>query len=222
MSRFVITTLLASLLVSAQDNFTLTETHYDVLKNVTSFRMPSKKISGPKDRYHSLSYSISYSYSGRDPKACTQVDFELVSVVRASSLNTDLYVLFLVDGKEMHFGSSRSAIRNPVKGKPWIGERMVFHIPREDFLKFAEATKLGVKLGGVTFNFSEPELNTVRGVALSLTDPVLDPSIPHFIWMLFSSPARRTATIACRFRSATRTRPVLATRRASSTSSLSR
>lgn len=180
MSRYLIITFVVSLLLgSAQDNFTLTEVQYDVLKNVTSFRMPSKKISGSKDRYHSLSYSISYSYPGRDAKACTQVDFELVSVVKATKLNTDLYVLFLVDGKEIHFGSSRSAIRNPVKGKPWIGERMVFHIPREDFLKFAEATKLGVKLGGVTFDFSEQEFNTVRGVALSLTDPVSIPSIPQ-------------------------------------------
>jgi hypothetical protein len=179
MSRLLITSILASLLlVPAQDNFTLTESSYDVLKDVTSFRMPSKKVSGAKDRYHSLSYSISYSYPGREAKACRQVDFELRSVVKASSLNTDLYVVFVVDGKEMHFGSSRSAIRNPVRGKSWIGERMVFHIPREDFLKFAQATKLGVKLGGVTFDFSEQELNTVRGVALSLTDPASFLSIP--------------------------------------------
>jgi len=180
MSRFLIASLLASLLlVPAQDNFTLTEATYDVVKDVTSFRMPSKKISGPKDRYHSLSYSISYSYPGRDAKACRQVDFELVSVVKARSLDTDLYVVFLIDDEETHFGSSRSAIRNPVRGKPWIGERMLFHIPREDFLKLAEATKLGVRLGGVTFNFSEQERNAVRGVALSLTDPVSDPSKPQ-------------------------------------------
>jgi len=64
-------------------------------------------------------------------------------------LNTDLYVVFVADGEEIHFGSNRSAIRNPVRGKPWIGERMVFRIPREDFIKLTSAKKLSVKLGAV-------------------------------------------------------------------------
>jgi len=169
MSRFLIITILATIVLSvlAQDNFTLTEIvrNYDPVKDVTTVLLRSKKLSGPKDRYHSLAYSIYYSGPGQEPTPPRDVNFELVSVIKARTLNTDLYVVFLLDGKEMHFGSSRSAIRNPVRGKPWIGERMVFHVPREDFLKLTEAEKLGVKLGGVTFDFSERDRTAVRAMA---------------------------------------------------------
>jgi hypothetical protein len=76
-------------------------------------------------------------------------------VVKARRLNSDLYVVFVVDGKEIHYSSNRSAIRKPVRGKPWIGERMVFMIPREDFVKMAAAKTLSVKLGDVSFDFDQ-------------------------------------------------------------------
>jgi hypothetical protein len=86
-------------------------------------------------------------------------------VVKARRLNPDLYVEFVVDGKPIHFSSNRSAVRNPVPGRSWIGEKMVFLIPREDFLKLAAAEKLGIKMGGVTFEFSEELRDKVRLVA---------------------------------------------------------
>jgi len=176
MSRFLITTLLALVVfIPAQDNFTLTEVvrDYSPSKNETTVRLMSSKFSGPKDRYHSLSYSISYSYPGQEPKPPSDVNFELVSVVKASRLNTDLYVVFLIDGKEIHFGSNRSAVPKPVRGKPWVGERMVFLIPREEFLKMADAQKLGVKLGGVSFEFDEAARAAVRAFAemIKASDP---------------------------------------------------
>lgn len=172
MSRLLITGLIVSLLVfvSPQDNFTLTELIRDHGKTNTTIRLVPIRISGPKDRYHSLSFSVYYSYPNTSPAPPEVVDLELVSVVKTRKLNTDLYVVFLVDGKEIHFGSSRSAIRNPVRGKPWIGERMVFHIPREDFLKFAEGEKLGVKLGGVTFEFGDQQRNAMRMVAQTIRE----------------------------------------------------
>ena len=176
MSRFLITTLLAIVFcVPAQDNFTLTEIirDYNRAKNETTLRLVPTQISGPKDRYHSLTYSLYYSYPGEDPKPPADVNFELVSVVKAQQLNTDLYVVFLVDGKEIHYSSNRSAIKKPVRGKPWIGERMIFTIPREEFMKMAAAEKLGVKLGGVSFEFNEPARAGLRSFAETIR--VLNP-----------------------------------------------
>lgn len=164
MSRYLIIILL---LLSFQDNFTLTEVarDYNPLKNQTTVRLLSTRLSGDKDRYHSLSYSIYYSYPGIAASPPKDVNFELVTVVKARELNTDLYVVFVVDGKEIHYGSSRSAIPKPVRGQPWIGERMIFSIPREDFMKMAAAETLGVKLGGVSFEFNESARTSIRAFA---------------------------------------------------------
>jgi hypothetical protein len=164
MSCFLILILL---LFPGQDNFTLTEIIRDVnpVKNETTLRLLSTRLSGPKDRYHSLSYSIYCTVRGSEMTAAKDVNFELVSVVKARQLNTDLYVVFVVDGKEVHFGSNRSAIPRPVKGRSWVGERMVFSIPREEFLKLAAAEKLGVKLGGVSFEFDEGKRASLRAFA---------------------------------------------------------
>lgn len=150
-----------------QDRFTLTEivSDFSLWKNETTLRVGLSQLSGPKDRYHSLTYSIYYSFPGRVPSPPMDVNFELVSVVKARQLNPDLYGVFVVDGKEIHYSSNRSTIRNPVPGKPWIGERIVFLIPREDFMKMAKAKTLGVKLGGVTFEFDEAARAAVGALA---------------------------------------------------------
>lgn len=137
-------------------------TTYDLQKNLTTVRLPSTELSGEKDHYHSLSFSIDYSYPGKTPVLPERVNFELTSVVKTRRLNPDLYVVFVVDGNPIHFSSNRSAIRKPVPGRPWIGEKMVFLIPREDFLKLAAAEKLAIKMGGVTFEFSEELRDSVR------------------------------------------------------------
>jgi hypothetical protein len=164
MSRFLVIILL---LISAQDNFTLTETirDYSPLRNETTLRLPSAKFSGPKDRYHSLSYSIYCTFPGLDVTAAKEVKFELVSVVKARQLNTDLYVVFVIDGKETHYSSNRTAMPKPIPGRLWVGERMVFSIPREEFLKLASAEKLGVKLGDVSFEFGEANRASIRSFA---------------------------------------------------------
>ena len=80
---------------------------------------------------------------------------ELVSVVKARQLNSDLYVVFLVDGKSVHFGSSRSAIMKPVPGRLWIGERMVFSLPYQEFVKLSSAKKLAIRFGDTTFQLTD-------------------------------------------------------------------
>jgi hypothetical protein len=172
MSRLLITTFVASLLVFhlPQDQGARPAATPDGYRINATLQLDSILLSGPKDRYHSLSLSIRYAHTTGERNTPDVVNVELVTVVKARKLNPDLYVVFLADGRERHFGSSRSAIRNPVPGKPWIGERMVFHVPREDFLKWTEAEKLGVKLGGVVFDFSELDRAAVRAVAKTIRE----------------------------------------------------
>ena len=157
MSRFLITSLIVSLLVVVipQDELKGIDNVLDENTKVRTLRLRSIAISGPKDRYHSFAFSIYALYPPNWAERPDIVNFELVSVVKARKLNTDLYVVFVVDGKEFHFSSNRSAIRRPVRGKPWIGEKMVFRIPCEQFLKMGGAKTFSVKLGDVTFDFDD-------------------------------------------------------------------
>lgn len=141
---------------------TTIQTLYDKQKNVTTVLLPTTRISGEKDRYHSLDFSISYNYVGETKHLPDRVKVELISVVKARRLNTDLNVVFVLDGEEKHFGSSRSAILKPVPGRLWIGEQMIFSIPFSDFEKFASAERIGVKLGSVAFEFDNEARDLVR------------------------------------------------------------
>jgi hypothetical protein len=172
MSRFLIISFVFSLLAfgAPQDSAPLAERVTDARTGVTTVRAKSIPISGPKDRYHSLAFSISYPLLDNFVRPKT-VNFELISVVKARRLNTDLYVVFVVDGKEIHFSSNRSAIRSPVPGKWWIGERMVFPIPYEQFHNMAEAKTLSVKLGGVTFDFDDKARRAIGALDFSIRQP---------------------------------------------------
>ena len=141
------------------------DTIYDSQKNLTTIRLPLTKLSSDKGRYHSLLFAIDYSYSGQTPALPERVNFELRTVVKAPRLNTDLYVVFVIDGTPVHFGSNRSAIRHPVPGQPWVGEKMVFPLTREEFLKIAAAKTLAIKMDGVTFEFSDELRGKVREIA---------------------------------------------------------
>jgi hypothetical protein len=162
---------MASLLVLilAQDQTKRIKFVHDEQKQITTVLLPSTQLSGPKDRYHSLAFTIYYFYPTRYPAPPEEVHFELRSVVKARRLNPDLYVVFVIDGKPVHFSSNRSAIQKPVPGKSWVGERMYFVIPREDFLKLATAQKLSVKLGNVSFDFGEDQLDAVREMGTRLS-----------------------------------------------------
>ena len=96
------------------------EARFDEQKNLTTHSLGPVRLSGPKNRYHSLDFTLSRSYEGTTPTAPNRIEFELVSVVKARLLNSDLYVVFVIDGKQVHFSSNRSAIRNPVPGRLWI------------------------------------------------------------------------------------------------------
>jgi hypothetical protein len=168
MSRVVITSLIVSLLafvLPQDDDLLRLQTTYDPQKKENTIRVPSTRLSGPKDRYDSLTFSVYYATLSMFPSPPETVNFELVSVVKARKLNTDLYVVFVVDGKEIHFSSNRSAIQKPVPGKPWIGERMVFLIPYDEFRKLAAAKTLSVKLGAVSFEFDAAMRRSISAIA---------------------------------------------------------
>ena len=132
------------------------------------------RIAENVDHYHTLDLGAFYTYPRKtDQTAAAKVDLELYSVVKARQLNADLYVVFLIDGKEVHFGSNRSAIRSPVRGRPWIGERMVFSVPLEEFQKLASANELAIKMGGVRVDLNDEARTALRMFAEKITQTAI-------------------------------------------------
>lgn len=143
---------------------------YDAVKKQTTVRLAPAQISGEKDKYHSLHYSVFYSYPGKTKRVPQTLSLELLTVVKARLLDPDLYVVFLLDGDEVFLSSSRSAVFKPVPGKHWIGERLVFRLPYETFLRFAGARQIGVKMDGLTFDFTESNLSSLRDFARAMKE----------------------------------------------------
>lgn len=138
-------------------------------KDVVTARLVRFRISEEVDRYHTVDMSAAFTHSYKTKQTQPQVEVELFSIVKARKLNTDLYVVFVVDGREVHYGSNRSAVRNPVPGRLWIGERMVFSVPVEEFQKLAAAEKLAIKMGGVRFDLNDDARVSLKLFAEKIT-----------------------------------------------------
>jgi hypothetical protein len=138
------------------------ETMYDSVKDRTTLRLAPVKISGEKDKYHSLHMMPSFSFQGHEMKRPSIIDFELQTVVKVRLLDSDLYVVFIIDGETIHLGSSRSAIFRPVPGRRWMGERLVFRMPYETLVKITNAKRLDIKFDGVKFEVGEPQMEALR------------------------------------------------------------
>ena len=139
------------------------ETTYDRIKDKTTVRLAPVKISGAKDKYHSLHMSPAFSYPGREPRTPEIVDFELQTVVRGK-LSVDLYVLFIVDGEKIFLSSNRWGVRKEKLGRGWMGEHLVFHMPYETFQKITRANVLEIRLSGVRFQLGDDQLETLRNL----------------------------------------------------------
>ena len=137
------------------------ETSYDNVKNQTTVRLMPVKLSGEKDKYYSLHMSPLFSYPGQSPAAPSIIDFELQTVVKGR-LRTDLYVVFIVDGETIFLSSNRSAVKRPIPGRVWMGERLVFRMPYETLLRIAGAKKLEIKMDAVRFEVGEKQLQAIR------------------------------------------------------------
>jgi hypothetical protein len=169
-------TLLAVLMISAMagvissqspDHSVKIDTTYDSVRDKTTVRLAPVKISGDKDKYHSLHMSPSFSYPGRQLRVPSTIDFELQTVVKGK-LRVDLYVVFIVDGETIFLSSNRWGIKRPVAGRNWMGERLVFNMPYQTLLKMAAAKTVQIKMDAVMFELGEGPMQAIRDFAKHL------------------------------------------------------
>ena len=140
------------------------QTTYEGARDKTTVRLLPVKISGPKAQYHSIHISPAFSYPGKNFQRPDLIDFEVQTVVK-TKLKVDLYAVFVVDGEEIFLSSNRSAVRNAVPGKKWIGERLVFRMPYDTLTKITRASSVEIKMDGVRFPMGETVLEQVREFA---------------------------------------------------------
>lgn len=141
------------------------ETTYDSGKNKTTVRMSPMQISGEKALYHSIHLAPAYSYPGQLPRTPELIEFEVQTVVKARKLKVDLYVLFVIDGEKIFLSSNRSAVKKPVPGRMWVGERLVFRMPLGTLLKLANAKEAVIRMDGIDFELGVDHLSALRAFA---------------------------------------------------------
>jgi len=146
--------------VSPQDAAKV-ETTYDAEKDKTIIRLAPMEISREQGKYVSLLMSPSFSSPGRQVVTPSIIDFELQTVVRGR-LRTDLYVVFMINGEKVFLSSNRSAIKRPVPGRVWMGERLVFRMPYETFVRITKANSFEIKFDAVTFSVGETQKQALR------------------------------------------------------------
>lgn len=169
-SHFLFTLLLfqaSSLAVTSaptvlpQEPSTKIDVNYDPEKDRTTVKLAPRKIASNVGKYHSIHISPSFSFSGRNHTTPDIVDFEMQTVVKGR-LRTDLYVVFVIDGETVFLSSNRSAIKRPVPGRVWVGERLVFRMPYATFVRAANAKTFAIKLDGLSFEVSDDDRKTLR------------------------------------------------------------
>jgi hypothetical protein len=143
-------------------------TTYDDKQDKTTVRLPPLQISGPKAQYHSVHIAPAFSYPGHQFRKPELIDFEVQTVVK-TKLKIDLYVVFVIDGETIFLSSNRWGVKQPVKGKRWIGERLVFRMPYETLMKITKAKAVEIKMDSVRFPIEESALEQVREFAHRLT-----------------------------------------------------
>ena len=143
------------------------ETNYDSSKDKTTVRLLPVQISGDKNQYHSVHIAPSFSYAGREFKRPDAIEFEVQTVVK-TKLKIDLYVVFVIDGESIFLSSNRSAVKRPVRGKRWVGERLIFRMPYETLMKIKMARTVEIKMDSVRFPLSEAVLEQLREFARRL------------------------------------------------------
>ena len=151
-------------------------TTYDTEKDKTTIKLAPVQISGEQGKYVSLKMSPSFSFRGRKVTAPSIIDFELQTVVRGK-LSTDLYVVFMIDGEKVFLSSNRWAIKRPVPGRVWMGERLVFRMPYETFVRITNANSFEIKFDAVTFPVGEKQQQTLREL-LTHMNPGTSPDRP--------------------------------------------
>ncbi len=137
------------------------DTSYDSERDKTTIRLAPIKIAGEVGKYRSVHMSPYFSFPGHTLATPAIVDFELQTVIKGR-LRTDLYVLFVIDGEKIFLSSSRWAVKRPVPGRVWVGERLVFRMPYETFRRITAARTFAITFDGVEFVVGDSERETLR------------------------------------------------------------
>ena len=139
-------------------------TTYDKAKDKTTVQLSPVKVSGAKAQYHSIHISPAFSYPRQTFKRPDIIDFEVRTIVK-TKLKLDLYVVFLVDGEAIFLSSNRWAVKRPVVGKRWIGERLVFRMPYETLIKITKGRVVEIKMDGARVPLTDAVLEQLRQFA---------------------------------------------------------
>jgi len=134
---------------------------YDAAKDETTVRLAPVKVSGGRGKYVSLHMSPSFKFPGRSLMEPEIIDFELQTVVRGR-LSTDLYVVFIIDGETVFLSSNRWAVKRPVPGRVWRGERLVFRMPYKTYVRITNAETFAIKFDGVRFPVGKTQKEALR------------------------------------------------------------
>jgi len=137
------------------------ENFYDSSKDRTTVRLAPVEIASDQGKYHSIHMSPSFNFPGHQPETPSVIDFELQTVVKGR-LSTDLYVVFIIDGETVFLSSNRWAIPRPVRGRVWRGERLVFRMPYETFVKVTNAKDFQIKFDRVKLSVGETQKQALR------------------------------------------------------------
>jgi hypothetical protein len=132
------------------------EITYDKAKDRRTVRLAPVQISGEMGKYRSIHMSPSFSFPGQRFAKPSVIDFELQTVVKGR-LSSDLYVVFVIDGETVFLSSNRWAVKRPVPGRVWVGERLVFRMLYETFLRITKARTFAIKFDGVEFSVGDTQ-----------------------------------------------------------------
>lgn len=152
---------------SRQSTFAKIQTDYDSEKDSTTVRLTPVLIASGVGKYHSIHMSPHFSFPGRKAVTPEIIDFELQTVVKGR-LRTDLYVVFVIDGERVFLSSNRWGVKRPIPGRVWMGERLVFRMPYETFVKVTKAKTFAVMFDGVNIPVGENEKQALQELLSSM------------------------------------------------------
>ena len=129
------------------------------------------QIGGPKDKYKAIYLTAWFQKPVGGSGIPEFVRFDLLSVVKRRSLDVDLYVQLIADGRKLAPGSNRWAVKNIERNPRVIGERIEMKMSIEEFRTIANAKNLTVTYDAIAFEVSDQVLAGLRELAKQLPSP---------------------------------------------------
>src|SRR6267378_3380015 len=126
------------------------------------------QIGGLKDKYKSIYLTAWFQKPVGGSVVPDFVRCDLLSVVKRRSLDVDLYVQLIADGRKFAPGSNRWAVKNIERDPRVIGERIEMKLSIEEFRSIANAKNLTIKYDAIPFEVSDQVLAGLREFAKQL------------------------------------------------------